>query len=185
MYVRLAFAVAAHLEPEILIVDEVLAVGDAEFQKKCLGKMGDVSRKGRTVLFVSHNMAAVEHLCRRVLVLEDGRNVFDGSSQDAIATYLEAPIVYSSTSLESRLDRQGTGRILFTNAWVEDAHGNRVETVRSGQEIRLVADTAQLPTPPFPFWWWPSRLMIVWASRSPTLGVIQGARGPIPLLAAR
>src|SRR5581483_8501340 len=73
MYMRLAFAVAAHLEPEILVVDEVLAVGDAEFQKKCLGKMGDVAKEGRTVLFVSHNMNAVEHLCQRVLLFQSGR----------------------------------------------------------------------------------------------------------------
>ena len=78
MYVRLAFAVAAHLEPEILIVDEVLAVGDAAFQRKCLGRMSDVTRQGRTVLFVSHNMGAVETLCKRGLVLEAGRVVFDG-----------------------------------------------------------------------------------------------------------
>src|SRR5437868_3345067 len=76
MYIRLAFAIAAHLEPEILIVDEVLAVGDMAFQKKCLGKMNDVSRGGRTVVFVSHNMAAVENLCRRGLVMQRGRLVF-------------------------------------------------------------------------------------------------------------
>src|ERR1700741_2136106 len=78
MYVRLAFAVAAHLEPEILIVDEVLAVGDAEFQKKCLGKMKDVSGQGRTVLFVSHNMSAIRQLCTRALLLEDGHVIQDG-----------------------------------------------------------------------------------------------------------
>src|SRR5213594_2785977 len=88
MYVRLAFAVAAHLEPEILVVDEVLAVGDAAFQKKCLGKMSAVSRGGRTVLFVSHNMAAVENLCQRGIVLERGRAVFDGTSKDAVHHYL-------------------------------------------------------------------------------------------------
>src|SRR5439155_1427038 len=88
MYVRLAFAVAAHLNPEILVVDEVLAVGDAAFQKKCLGKMNAVSRGGRTVLFVSHNMAAVENLCQRGIVLERGRAVFDGSSKDAVHHYL-------------------------------------------------------------------------------------------------
>jgi lipopolysaccharide transport system ATP-binding protein len=89
MYVRLAFAVAAHLEPEILIVDEVLAVGDAEFQRKCIGKMGDVARGGRTVLFVSHNMAAVQGLCTRALVLEQGRVAFDGDVTEAIRRYLE------------------------------------------------------------------------------------------------
>ena len=73
MYVRLAFAVAAHLEPEILLVDEVLAVGDAAFQKKCLGKMGDVAKEGRTVLFVSHNMPSVLNLCRRAVWIDDGR----------------------------------------------------------------------------------------------------------------
>jgi lipopolysaccharide transport system ATP-binding protein len=90
MYVRLAFAVAAHLNPEILIVDEVLAVGDVAFQKKCLGKMSEISRGGRTVLFVSHNMAAVENLCRRGIVLERGELVFDGTSKDAVHHYLNS-----------------------------------------------------------------------------------------------
>jgi lipopolysaccharide transport system ATP-binding protein len=88
MIVRLGFAVAAHLEPEILIVDEVLAVGDAEFQKKCLGKMKDVSGEGRTVLFVSHNMAAVKTLCSRGLVLEHGQVKYDGEVERAVAHYL-------------------------------------------------------------------------------------------------
>jgi lipopolysaccharide transport system ATP-binding protein len=88
MYVRLAFAVAAFLEPEILIVDEVLAVGDAEFQKKAIGKMQDISRKGgRTVLFVSHNMAAVKQLCTRGVVLEHGKIAFDGNIDDALYLY--------------------------------------------------------------------------------------------------
>ena len=90
MYVRLAFAVAAHLNPEVLIVDEVLAVGDLAFQKKCLGKMGEVSRGGRTVLFVSHNMAAVENLCSRAIVLSSGALHFDGSTKDAIQYYLNS-----------------------------------------------------------------------------------------------
>jgi lipopolysaccharide transport system ATP-binding protein len=88
MQVRLAFAVAAHLEPEILLVDEVLAVGDAEFQQKCLGKMRDVTREGRTVIFVSHNLAAVRALCARSLLLEKGRLVFDGPTEDAVHRYL-------------------------------------------------------------------------------------------------
>jgi lipopolysaccharide transport system ATP-binding protein len=87
MYMRLAFAVAAHLEPEILIVDEVLAVGDAEFQKKCLGKMGDVAKSGRTVLFVSHNMAAVANLCNRGLLLHKGELAADGPTADIVARY--------------------------------------------------------------------------------------------------
>jgi lipopolysaccharide transport system ATP-binding protein len=88
MYVRLAFAVAAHLEPEILLVDEVLAVGDNSFQKKCLGKMGEVAEEGRTVLFVSHNMIAVQNLCDRVIWLERGRLMHDGASADVIGRYL-------------------------------------------------------------------------------------------------
>src|SRR5213076_1475453 len=88
MYVRLAFAVAAHLDPEILIVDEVLAVGDAEFQKKCLGKMGEVARGGRTVLFVSHNMGAVQNLCHRVVLLERGRVRMIGAPAEAIQSYM-------------------------------------------------------------------------------------------------
>jgi lipopolysaccharide transport system ATP-binding protein len=89
MYVRLAFAVAAHLEPEILLVDEVLAVGDAAFQKKCLGKMGDVAKEGRTVLFVSHNMAAVRALCSRAVLLQSGRRIHDGSPTTVISQYFQ------------------------------------------------------------------------------------------------
>lgn len=90
MYVRLAFAVAAHLESEILIVDEVLAVGDAEFQKKCLGKMGDISKgEGRTILFVSHNMAAIKRLCNKGVLLENGELIFHGGVDNAIDSYLK------------------------------------------------------------------------------------------------
>ena len=96
MYVRLGFAVAAHLDPEILVVDEVLAVGDAEFQKKCLGKMGEVAGEGRTVLFVSHNMAAVENLCRKSLLLEKGEISISSDTSTVIDIYLR-----SSTSATS------------------------------------------------------------------------------------
>jgi lipopolysaccharide transport system ATP-binding protein len=89
MYVRLAFAVAAHLEPEILVVDEVLAVGDAEFQKKCLGKMGEVAKCGRTVLFVSHNMQAIRQLCQRAILIEAGRVTADGKSDEVVQHYLQ------------------------------------------------------------------------------------------------
>jgi len=88
MYLRLAFAVAAHLEPEVLLVDEVLAVGDISFTRKCMGKMGDVAKEGRTVLFVSHNMAAVEHLCETVMVLQRGTPMFSGSPKEAIGYYI-------------------------------------------------------------------------------------------------
>lgn len=98
MYVRLAFAVAAHLEPEILIVDEVLAVGDVEFQKKCLGKMKDVSvNDGRTVLFVSHNLNAVENLCKNAIVLEKGKTIFKSTAPNAIAEYIRINNKYNGT----------------------------------------------------------------------------------------
>jgi lipopolysaccharide transport system ATP-binding protein len=104
MYLRLAFAVAAHLEPEILIVDEVLAVGDAAFQKKCLGKMGDVARQGRTVLFVSHNLLAVETLCGRAIWLRDGRVAERGLPGHVIAQYLRA----NATDVTERLWKDPT-----------------------------------------------------------------------------
>ena len=99
MYMRLAFAVAAHLQPEILIVDEVLAVGDAAFQKKCLGKMSEVSQNGRTVIFVSHNMAAVQNLCSRVLWMATGRVVEDGEPARVIGNYLKTTLTTMSQQL--------------------------------------------------------------------------------------
>jgi len=92
MYVRLAFSVAAHLEPEILIVDEVLAVGDAEFQRKCLGKMKEVSQNGRTVIFVSHNLVAVKSLCTKGIVLEQGKLVFNGTADEAVEHYMRTSV---------------------------------------------------------------------------------------------
>jgi lipopolysaccharide transport system ATP-binding protein len=106
MYVRLAFAVAAHLEPDILMVDEVLAVGDAEFQKKCLGRMGEVAREGRTVLFVSHNMAVIQAFCDRCLVINQGKVVEDAPTDHAVATYLQSLERTSSVSLLEREDRR-------------------------------------------------------------------------------
>src|SRR5262249_31188919 len=93
MFVRLAFAVAAHLEPEILLVDEVLAVGDVAFQKKCLGKMQEVSRVGRTVLFVSHNMAAIGQLCQHAIWLDNGAIREEGPARDILAAYLRQTVV--------------------------------------------------------------------------------------------
>ena len=113
MYVRLAFAVAAHLEPEILIVDEVLAVGDATFQKKCLGKLSDVARSGRTVLFVSHNMGAVERLCTRSIVLQDGETVFDGDTTEAVKHYL-THLAADDGKLPAPSRRPGTGKARIT-----------------------------------------------------------------------
>ncbi len=117
MYVRLAFAVAAHLEPEILIIDEVLAVGDAEFQKKCLGKMKDVSEiGGRTVLFVSHNMGAVKELCHKSILLKNGRLHQAGFTNDIVRNYLSNPVTIQSEKdlLNDALSRRGNGEVRFT-----------------------------------------------------------------------
>jgi len=115
MYIRLAFAVAAHLEPEILLVDEVLAVGDISFQKKCLGKMGDVARAGRTVVLVSHNMAAINSLSSRVLFMKDGGIVFEGRALDATARYYEESLDEMGSGMEllERV-REGTGEARFS-----------------------------------------------------------------------
>jgi lipopolysaccharide transport system ATP-binding protein len=113
MLVRLGFAVAAHLEPEILIVDEVLAVGDASFQRKCLAKMGDVSQQGRTVLFVSHNMPAVESLCSSGILLEHGQIAHAGTAGEVVHRYLETVTERGEVPVASRTDRQGDGRLRF------------------------------------------------------------------------
>ena len=102
MYLRLAFAVAAHLEPEILIVDEVLAVGDAVFQKKCLGKMENITQEGRTVLLVSHNMGAIENLCTSAIWIDEGRMVTHGDAVSTISSYLKSSASVSETSLNNR-----------------------------------------------------------------------------------
>jgi lipopolysaccharide transport system ATP-binding protein len=137
MQVRLAFAVAAHLEPEILIVDEVLAVGDAAFQKKCLGKMEGVAGEGRTVLFVSHNMAAVEHLCHRGIVLEQGKTVFDGTQSEAISRYLTS-VQENMGLLRDRTDRHGSGAIKIVDLEFRDVRGERLDVVCAGQDVDVV-----------------------------------------------
>jgi lipopolysaccharide transport system ATP-binding protein len=113
MYVRLAFAVAAHLEPEILIIDEVLAVGDSEFQKKCLGKMGEVSQGGRTVLFVSHNMKAVKSLCKNSILLEQGQIADRGTSESVVNNYLSKQASNQSTRTWEYDDAPGTDVLRF------------------------------------------------------------------------
>src|SRR5207248_7249026 len=140
MFIRLAFSVAAHLEPEILIVDEVLAVGDAEFQKKCLARMHDVSLSGRTVLFVSHNMAAVQQLCTRGIVLQEGSVAFDGSVDAAVQRYLEQTHAGAAASLQDRADRRGSGRLRFTGVRFFDGDGNPVTVALSGRELRIRFD---------------------------------------------
>jgi lipopolysaccharide transport system ATP-binding protein len=122
MYVRLAFAVAAHLEPEILILDEVLAVGDAEFQKKCLGKMKDVSSEGRTVLFVSHNMAAVKDLCTQAIYLKNGSLYKMADTKTIIKDYMANPVTISSAEhlLSDSKSRRGNGEVRFTSIKIND-----------------------------------------------------------------
>ena len=138
MMVRLGFAVAAHLEPEILLVDEVLAVGDAAFQKKCLGKMDDVARGGRTVLFVSHSMAAVENLCPRAILLDSGRAIADADSSSVVQLYLSKVFPGEVQVLSERLDRSGDGRVRLTSFHVEDPLGRRVAAVKSGMDCTFV-----------------------------------------------
>jgi lipopolysaccharide transport system ATP-binding protein len=113
MYLRLAFSVAAHLEPEILIVDEVLSVGDLAFQEKCLGRMEDVASEGRTVLFVSHNLTAVSKLCPRSMLLVRGEKVTEGPTGEVIDRYIAEARRQAGISLAEREDRQGSGRLRF------------------------------------------------------------------------
>jgi lipopolysaccharide transport system ATP-binding protein len=140
MYVRLAFAVAAHLEPEILLVDEVLAVGDIRFQKKCMGKMGDVARAGRTVVLVSHNMAAINALSSRVIMMKDGGIVFNGPTSEATARYYSESldIAESGASLLERA-RDGNGKARFSAISVQplDPAGGRVEVAYPGCDLSI------------------------------------------------
>ena len=139
MYVRLAFAVAAHLEPEILIVDEVLAVGDFQFQKKCLGKMQDVGKEGRTVLFVSHQMESISNLCSRAILLENGRMTLSGGTRSVVDSYLQSCQKLDMTPLMERKDRTGTGRIRFTATWTENGAGKKGVPLLSGEKLTIVA----------------------------------------------
>ena len=149
MQVRLAFAVAAHLQPEILLVDEVLAVGDAEFQQKSLGKMKDVTRQGRTVIFVSHNLAAVRSLCTRALVLDKGMLAFDGDTEEAVRCYLGdlrhgTAALVEGTDLQLRLAQShvfGPGPSFeCTRIAVLDEQGQPCNTFRSDEEIAVAIE---------------------------------------------
>ncbi len=137
MYLRLAFAVAAHLEPEILLVDEVLAVGDAEFQKKCLGKMGDVAQEGRTVLFVSHNMPAVQALCPRAILLRKGTVTADGATGDVLREYLGHLLATAAHAFENNPERRGDGAVRLTGARVLDADGQPSHRLIAGTPVTL------------------------------------------------
>ncbi len=145
MYVRLAFAVAAHLEPEILIVDEVLAVGDAAFQKKCLARMTTVGQAGTTVLFVSHNIAAIQHLCRSAMLFEHGTLGQYGPVNQVMHTYIEQSEQLALTPLAQRTDRKGSGVMRFTTATMQDERGATVAVARCGRLLRLLFGFTAIP----------------------------------------
>jgi lipopolysaccharide transport system ATP-binding protein len=140
MYVRLAFAIAAHLEPDILIVDEVLSVGDAAFQKKSLGRMRDATQdEGRTVLFVSHNMAAIESLCTRAVFLQNGRLLNIGGTTGVVREYLSSLSAHVSENLAERTDRQGNGGLRFTSISLRSGeNGQYLDTAQCGQDLEFV-----------------------------------------------
>ncbi len=146
MYVRLAFAVAAHLEPEILIVDEVLAVGDVEFQKKCLGKMGEVAKGGRTILFVSHNMAAIRNLCPRVILLDKGELIVDSEAEQTIERYLGQNLLAGAVASKEEIESRMEGRILrrptirLLKICVADESGNLRQSFNSDEQVRVSVD---------------------------------------------
>lgn len=137
MQIRLAFAVAAHLEPEILLIDEVLAVGDAAFQKKCLGKMSGVAKSGRTVLYVSHNLPTVLSLTNRCVCIEAGQIRFDGSPEEAVTDYLKMMEQSRGESLEARRDRSGSGRMRFTGFELRNRQGEKCSSAVAGEEIHI------------------------------------------------
>ena len=140
MQMRLAFSVAAHLEPEILIVDEVLSVGDLAFQEKCLGRMEEASREGQTIVFISHNLGSVLALCDQALLLSKGRVRSSGPVRDVVDDYVSDVVVAQSQRLGEREDRYGNGALRFTDVWFE-SNGRVVD---SPDQRRRLRDRAQL-----------------------------------------
>jgi lipopolysaccharide transport system ATP-binding protein len=139
MYMRLAFAVACHLEPEILLVDEVLAVGDSAFQRKCLGKMDEVSRTGRTVIFVSHNMGAVLNLCKRVLLLERGRLAFDGPCEEGVERYVNSgrESTGGEVDLSEHPNRRNGCKPILGRLQLLDGDGRPTDQVPCGEPVSI------------------------------------------------
>jgi lipopolysaccharide transport system ATP-binding protein len=142
MYVRLAFAVAAHLRSEILIVDEVLAVGDQDFQRKCLGKMRDVATDGRTVVLVSHNMTAVSSLCPKAVVMRAGRLSFAGDVGGAIEHYMARSAAELVGDLRDRRDRSGSGEIRAVSLALRSSNGDLTRSVRPGEPFEILLSYA-------------------------------------------
>lgn len=146
MGLRLGFAVAAHLEPEILIIDEVLAVGDAEFQKKCLNKMGDVAQTGKTVIFVSHNMGAIEGLCERVVWLDKGQIIADEKPEVVVGEYLTA-------TASGYFFSQDTGRLQLKRVMLKDCNGKETTTFAPGDDIQVSVSFFAAERIPKPHFW--------------------------------
>lgn len=144
MSVRLAFAVAAHLEPEILLVDEVLAVGDAAFQRKSLTKMGEVAKAGSTVIFVSHNLATIQALCKRGILLERGRVIADAPVQEAVDQYLRKLERAAADDLLTREDRNGWRESLVQRLFVEDLATGHEDVVIGGRPVKIVVEFTEL-----------------------------------------
>jgi lipopolysaccharide transport system ATP-binding protein len=137
MKVRLAFSVAAHIEPEILLIDEVLAVGDIAFQRKCLGKMDNVAKTGKTILFVSHNMAAVTTLCPKSILLENGCVKSYGSSNEIVKNYIVENTKTEIKKIADRTDRDGDGRVKITDLWIENETGEVVDAIGQKDIVRF------------------------------------------------
>jgi lipopolysaccharide transport system ATP-binding protein len=157
MKVRLAFAVAAHLQPEILIVDEVLSVGDAEFQRKCIGKMESIGEQGRTILFVSHNMSAVTRMCNRVLLLQNGQIAMDGTADDVVNAYLKGGKGHSSTREWSADDAPGGEIARLREVSIRETGGQATDTVdiRRPFHVQIAFDvqkTGHVLLPAFSLW---------------------------------
>jgi homopolymeric O-antigen transport system ATP-binding protein len=146
MQVRLAFAVAAHLEPEILLVDEVLAVGDAAFQRKSLAKMAEVARAGRTVVFVSHNLATIQALCERAILLERGKVIADAPVEEAVSGYLRSLERAAATDLRERSDRDGRAweETLVSRLAIHDGESGEADVVVGGRSAKIVLEVTEV-----------------------------------------
>jgi lipopolysaccharide transport system ATP-binding protein len=151
MYVRLAFGVAAHLEPDILVVDEVLAVGDAEFQRKCLGKMENIAGQGRTVLFVSHNMGAVESLCHRAIWLDKGQVAADGPAREVVQEYLGS--ANTRAVFYNPQPHLGYENLVIEKIVLRNGKGEETTTLTSGEEVTVEVYYNALKRLPQPYFW--------------------------------
>jgi len=140
MYVRLAFAIAAHLEPQVLLIDEILAVGDIGFQRKCFNKISNVSGAGRTILIVSHNMSVINALCSKAILLDSGKVIASGEKEYVVDRYLDIVYGLMDAELSRRSDRKGSGHMRFVKYWLENCKGERVRVFRSGEDAVICAE---------------------------------------------